>query len=48
MNNNGGNESPDALTIKRVRASKDYESNPGTGTFQTNHKMLGGFLGVPK
>ncbi len=42
---NGGNqESPDALTIKRMRASKDYESTPGTGAFQTNQKMLA----VPK
>lgn len=49
INNLGAQESPDALTIKRVRASKDNnESTPGTGTFQTNHKMLGGFLGVPK
>lgn len=49
MNNSSvGQESPDALTIKRVRVSKDYESNPGTGAFQTNNKMLGGHLGVPK
>ena len=48
MNNVVGNQSPDALTIKRVRASKDLESTPGTGAFQTNHKILGGHLGVPK
>ncbi len=45
--NAAGQESPDALTIKRVRANNnDYES--ATGAFQSQHKMLNGHLAVPK
>ena len=50
QNNLSGQESPDALTIKRVRAQRDNnESSDGASVFQTNHKLLGGGgLGVPK